>query len=400
MAASLLVALLFGGSAVQGATFIIINEDSGGVGFTDPAPRAPVGGNSGTTLGQQRLNAFQFTADIWGAILHSTVPIRVGSTFSPQPPLPCEHFSTQLGQAGPSLVHKNFPGAPLANTWYPQALANSIAGTNLSGDADGSDINAEFNDLIDTGCFAGAPNGWYYGLDGNPPAGQLDLIPVLLHEFCHGLGFLSFMDVQTGALLGASNQQALIDVFSTFLKDHTTGVLFPNMISDAQRLAAITNPGNLHWVGPDVAAHSAFLSAGRVDNDVLMYAPPTPASGASVSHFDISLTPDELMEPYATEHSQRVLATQLLRDIGWSLNDGSTPIPTPTPLAPTPTPPPCAGDCAGGGAVTVDEILTLVNIALGNLAAELCRAGDVSGDGLITVDEILAAVNNVLNGCG
>jgi hypothetical protein len=60
---------------------------------------------------------------------------------------------------------------------------------------------------------------------------------------------------------------------------------------------------------------------------------------------------------------------------------------------------PCAGDCNGDGQVTVDEILTMVNIALGNTPVTACEAGDANHDGQITVDEILAAVNNALNGC-
>ena len=50
--------------------------------------------------------------------------------------------------------------------------------------------------------------------------------------------------------------------------------------------------------------------------------------------------------------------------------------------------------------VTVDEILTMVNIALGNERIEDCPAGDRSQDGMITVDEILTAVSKALNGCG
>jgi hypothetical protein len=49
--------------------------------------------------------------------------------------------------------------------------------------------------------------------------------------------------------------------------------------------------------------------------------------------------------------------------------------------------------------VTVDEILTMVNIALGNAPVTDCEAGDSNHDMHITVDEILTAVNNALNGC-
>lgn len=48
--------------------------------------------------------------------------------------------------------------------------------------------------------------------------------------------------------------------------------------------------------------------------------------------------------------------------------------------------------------VTVDEILKMVNIALG-APVEECPAGDRNGDGDITVDEILTAVANALDGC-
>jgi hypothetical protein len=47
----------------------------------------------------------------------------------------------------------------------------------------------------------------------------------------------------------------------------------------------------------------------------------------------------------------------------------------------------------------VDEILTMVNIALGNADVDACLAGDAYHDGQIAIDEILTAVNNALNGC-
>jgi len=61
----------------------------------------------------------------------------------------------------------------------------------------------------------------------------------------------------------------------------------------------------------------------------------------------------------------------------------------------------CVGDCnADDHAVTVSEILTMVDVALGNNAVSDCWPGDANDDGQITIDEILTAVNNALNGCG
>ena len=73
---------------------------------------------------------------------------------------------------------------------------------------------------------------------------------------------------------------------------------------------------------------------------------------------------------------------------------------TSTPAAtPTVTPIACVGDCNHSREVTIEELITMVNIALGNSPVSACLAGDASGDGEITVNEIIAAVNNALNGC-
>ena len=71
---------------------------------------------------------------------------------------------------------------------------------------------------------------------------------------------------------------------------------------------------------------------------------------------------------------------------------------TPTPTS-APAPEVCTGDCNGDGQVTVDEILTMANMALGRPVAIWCAAGDPNGDGRCTLDEIIAAVNNALGGC-
>jgi hypothetical protein len=59
----------------------------------------------------------------------------------------------------------------------------------------------------------------------------------------------------------------------------------------------------------------------------------------------------------------------------------------------------CYGDCGNDSAVSVDELLTLVDIALGNAKVNTCSAGDINRDDHITVDEILMAVNSATHGC-
>src|ERR1051325_5373628 len=104
----LAISLVAVSSASGQATIVIDNADQPGVGFNDATPVAPVGGNNGTTLGQQRLNAFQFAANIWGATLTSGPTITVRASWVPQA---CTATKGTLGSASPVSVARNFPNA-------------------------------------------------------------------------------------------------------------------------------------------------------------------------------------------------------------------------------------------------------------------------------------------------
>jgi hypothetical protein len=59
--------------------------------------------------------------------------------------------------------------------------------------------------------------------------------------------------------------------------------------------------------------------------------------------------------------------------------------------------PACAGDCTGTHTVAVNDIITLVNIALGTVQPSACLRG--VGSGPVTIVVIIQAVNNALDGC-
>jgi streptogramin lyase len=47
----------------------------------------------------------------------------------------------------------------------------------------------------------------------------------------------------------------------------------------------------------------------------------------------------------------------------------------------------------------VDELVTMVTIALGDASVSTCPAGDADGNSVIEINEIIAAVSNALGTC-
>ena len=213
-------------SAFGAATIVLQNADAGNVGLRSNSGGA-VGGNPGTTLGQQRLNAFQFAANIWGATLTSNVTITVRANWIS---LPCTATSAVLGQAGADSTWSNFPGAPFNNTLYGAALANALTGSDL--DPSSAEINASFNiSLGNPGCLDGIH--FYLGLDNNH-GGDTDLVAVLLHELSHGFGFQSFTNVSSGA-----QPNGFPSIYDRFLFDNTTGKTWAQMTNLERQASAI-----------------------------------------------------------------------------------------------------------------------------------------------------------------
>ena len=230
------------GSAQAAATIVINNLNAPGVGFNDATPATPVGGNTGTTIGQQRLIAFTHAANIWGATLTSAVPIVINAQFRP---LTCTAASAVLGSAGATQVFADFAGAVKPRTLYSYALANKLYGREIS-DAPGAQINANFNsELGKPNCLAGSS--FYLGLDTLHGA-NIDFVATLLHEMGHGLGFQTFTNGATGAQFAGYPS-----VWDHNLVDNTTNKTWVEM-TNAERAASALKPAGLSWTGARVTA--------------------------------------------------------------------------------------------------------------------------------------------------
>jgi len=157
---------------------------------------------------------------------------------------------------------------------------------------------------------------------------------------------------------------------------------------------------------PDAGTLSggAFVLSGGFWSVALTVAPPTPTAtqtlppgATSTPTVPSSPSPTSSVSPTPTQTTGGPPTTHTATPTQPATPTGTPATATPTP-SPTPTPK-CVGDCGNDNTVTIDDVVVMINVALGDALISTCEAGDKNRNGVITVDEIIMAVNNALTGC-
>ena len=304
-------------------------ERSGGQGFFDD------------TLGEARRNAFERVLCVFENTLRGDFPIRVSARFgsftSDTPTI------VTLAAAAPCHVAV-IPQTGETGLLYPSALARAVFGEDrIRGICDDYDIRVTFNARANT---------FHYGQSAT--RGTVDFTSVAMHEIFHGLGFLEHIE-SDGSLLSdvvSGRRITLTSVWDRMMYSEADGDRLVGL-TDAQRRAAITSGDGLLWDGAAGRRAATRKSAGvSPDGRPRLYAPSVYESSSSVSHLDLSIRPDDLLEPFYNNSGDMTLALAMLEDMGWNVNaaagtqacgGGATPRPAPAP-APTPPPPPTEDD--------------------------------------------------------
>lgn len=310
-------------SLALAAQITVVPTDPPNEGFNDPSAFTPEGGNNARTLGQARRNVFRAAAEQWGAIIDSNVEIVVRAGFEPFADDECAPDSGTLGAAGPGNFIANFTNAPQAQTFYPVALANALAGQDL--DPDFADIVANFNGAVDTDpdCLSNAR--FYYGFDHQGGSGTIDFYNVVMHEIAHGLGFTTGINED-----GSAPPDDLFVVFDRLVLDNSQNRFWDEM-TQSQRAQSVTNDRNVAFAGnASVSGATAQgLDAGNGADGSgrpLIYVPDPFEPGSSLAHWDTQAFPDLLMEPFATSgvrsNTGVDMTSCLFQDLGWQLLGG------------------------------------------------------------------------------
>jgi len=177
----------------------------------------------------------------------------------------------------------------------------------------------------------------------------------------------------------------------------------PRIIRNGQTVARLTvNAGFANRVDPNgLVAWLRSSGPGSCTE-------PTPPSTATPTQTpEDTATPTEPTETPTPEDTFTPTNTPTFTNTGTATDTPTitnTPTVTNTPTATftspsTPTPGPCYGDCNYDGAIRINELITGVSIALGDLELAVCPSFDITLDLRVNVGELVRAVGNALRGC-
>jgi hypothetical protein len=188
---------------------------------------------------------------------------------------------------------------------YPVALAEKIAGKSINDDLQG-DINLAVNSSIN----------WYLGTDGQTPVQKYDLVTVVLHEICHGLGFFDSMN--SDGTIGWYGINSIPMVYDTFVEN------FPgNKLTDTLKFPNYSTNLQSQLIGGQLYLNGPLLKKYTSGSRAKLYAPSTWDAGSSVSHLDESATlrVNSLMTPFIdlgeAIHDPGKFTFSILGDMGW-----------------------------------------------------------------------------------
>lgn len=240
--------------------------------------------------------AFQRAVDIWEQLVYSPVPIRVYAEWQ-------NLGSNILGSANTSDYLMNFEGARYAQTYYPIALAEKLAGKSLNSD-EMEDIYCRFNSTIS----------WHYGEPEDIRSGTFDFTTVVLHELGHGLGFISTMNVsgQNGNYGYGTPFKSVYDIYI----ENEEG---RNLVDTA---AFKNNSQPLYRA---LTGNALFFEKGTGSARPRLFAPAQFSAGSSISHLDDNTYPhgstNALMTSTArtmeVTHDPGELALSIFYEMGW-----------------------------------------------------------------------------------
>ena len=254
-------------------------------------------------------DAINYALLLWQELIDSDVPIEVRVRWG------ANDEEGTLASAGATFYDTTAGDNLLPERFDPIVVINRKAKYDLVPGI--NDIDIDVNGT--------AP--FYYGIDGDCPIDQYDMVTIILHEVGHGLGFVSSADKideeetvsgETEGILGNSDGKGLS--FDHYIEDNAGLRLIDplNYTNPSNELFEVFTGARLFFGGP-----LAMMANDGIH--VRLAAPRQWDEGSSVSHLDegnyYGTNPNALMTPWIglgeAVHNPGPIAMGIFGDVGW-----------------------------------------------------------------------------------
>jgi len=242
-------------------------------------------------LNTQQRDVTEHAIKLWSELLAGTVPVGIHITFE----------SMSSNALGASYVLPHYWNSA-DSTWYPSALGNQLADTNIA------------PDMINIRLVMNSNHIWNFSITDYPEWYQFDWLSVMLHEIAHGLGFAASVRRDGSFAFALINGTNFPGIFDRQLYEGTTG---PNFVDITQSQRAILIESDNMFAGRP----GSYLLAANDGVRVKIASNPPWTSGSSLHHWDHNVDFETFMKSGTLPGSRRAVIGErevaIMRDIGW-----------------------------------------------------------------------------------
>lgn len=267
-----------------GTEFQVVYNPNGGCTNPQPWPN-------------EAMDAFNAAIAVWDSLLNVTQTVVINACYQP------DASPDTLASAGPTDNLVNFSNAPQADTAYPIALVNQLAGADQNGTA--AEISASTNTTI----------AWSFATDSSVPNDQYDFVSTMLHEIAHGLGFLDSFDENGN--FGLNGDGLNPNIYDRFVVNGANDVLIDTFANGSVGMQGALVSDNIFFNGPN----AMLLNGGTSPQ---LFAPNPYQQGSSIGHLDDNTYSGALMtsatNPGLSSRFPSPRTLGIFQDIGWQVN--------------------------------------------------------------------------------
>jgi len=258
--------------------------------------------NVNNTVPDSIINVVNQATNYWSYLIKTSININVFVEWVSSSQLSIK--ATVLSSCTPGKVRMNFPKAPFKDVMYAISLAEKIAGEEINAPNE-ADIILKINKDIR----------WNIDSTTTGDIGdKVDLLTILIHEICHGLGYVGNFNVKNDTIAYVEGEY--FTIFDRFVTDSANNFLY-----------AETSSEKLYeqYTSDSLLFNGRFAISQNGSKKPRLFAPTKFDEGSTIYHLDENEYPKGDLNSLMTKSIERneinrnigPISLGIMSDIGW-----------------------------------------------------------------------------------